>query len=236
MSNGREKIVLSVGGSLIVPKSGISLDFLKNFNTFIREQLAEENNRQFFLVIGGGATARNYIDAGKDVIGHELSDEDLDWLGIHATRLNAQLVRTIFRDIAHPNIIKHYEIIRRVEEPVVVAAGWKPGWSTDFCGTMICEDYDVTVIANLTNTPQVYDKDPKTHPEATPYKTMNWTQFRSIVGDTWSPGMNAPFDPIAAKKAQELGLKVLILKGDNFENLKNALDGQDFIGTTIEGE
>ncbi len=46
--------------------------------------------------------------------------------------------------------------------------------------------------------------------------------------------MNAPLDLIAAKKAQELDLKVVVLKGDNFENLKNYMDGKEFIGTVIE--
>src|SRR5688572_25176331 len=98
----RQKIIISVGGSVIVPNNGITIKFLKKLNKFIRDQLAKNENRQFFLVIGGGSTARHYRDAGKDVVGHDLTFWDLDWLGIHATRLNAHLVRTIFQDIAHP--------------------------------------------------------------------------------------------------------------------------------------
>ncbi len=236
MSNGKHKIVLSVGGSLIVQEDGVSLDFLKKLNTFIRTELASDPNRQFFLVVGGGRIARQYRDAGREVVGHELTEDDLDWLGIHATKLNAHLIRTIFRDIAHPYVIKHYEIIRKADEPVIVAAGWKPGWSTDFCATMICEDYNVKTILNLTNIPQVYTADPRKHPDAKPIEKINWTEFRKIVGDKWDPGMNMPFDPIASKKAQELGLKAIIIKGDDFDNIKNALEGRDFIGTTIEGE
>ncbi|MBP6913044.1 MAG: UMP kinase [Candidatus Levybacteria bacterium] len=236
MGNGKEKIVLSVGGSLLVPDGGVSIDFLKQLNNFIRLELANDPNRQFFLVVGGGTIARKYRDAGRDVVGHELTADDLDWLGIHATKLNAHLVRTVFRDIAHPFVLKHYEIIRKVEEPVIVAAGWKPGWSTDFCATMICEDYNVKTILNLTNIPQVYTADPRKDPTATPIKDITWTDFRKLVGDKWDPGMNMPFDPIASKKAQELGLKVIIIKGENFENIKNALEGREFFGTTIEGE
>ena len=236
MANGKHKIVLSVGGSLLVPNGGVSVDFLKSLNTFVRAELAEDPTRQFFLVVGGGTISRQYRDVGREVVGHELTAEDLDWLGIHATKLNAHLVRTIFRDIAHPYVIKHYEIIRKAEEPVIVAAGWKPGWSTDFCATMICEDYNVKTILNLTNIPQVYTGDPKIDPKAVPMSKINWTDFRKLVGDTWDPGMNMPFDPIASKKAQELGLKVIIIKGDDFTNIKNALEGRDFLGTTIEGE
>ena len=233
-SNYQEKIVISVGGSLIFPDSGIDTEFLEELNTFIRNQLAQQKSRQFFLVAGGGTAARNYRDAGEQVIGHSLTREDLDWLGIHATRLNAQLIRTIFRDIAHPYIIKKYEIIRKVTEPVVVASGWKPGWSTDYCSVLLCEDYDITTVINLSNIDQVYDKDPNKFKDAKPIDRMTWDEMRELVGDEWKPGMHAPFDPVASQKAQELGVKVLVMNGNNFENVENAIDGKEFVGTVIE--
>lgn len=231
----KNKIVLSVGGSLLVPESGLSVSFLTNLNILIRKELKKDPNSQFFLIVGGGRIARQYRDVGREVVGHALSSDDQDWLGIHATKLNAHLVRTVFRDIAHPYVLKHYEIIRKVEEPVVVAAGWKPGWSTDFCATLICEDYEAKTVLNLSNIKVVYDKDPREFPDAKPITEISWKDFRKIVGNVWTPGMNSPFDPIAAKKAQELGLKVVVLKGDDFENLENCLDGKKFIGTVIEG-
>lgn len=231
--SGKERIVISVGGSLIVPNGGIATQFLMKLNSFIRNQLAQHPKRQFFLVIGGGSTARHYIDAGKEVVGHELTTEDLDWLGIHSTRLNAHLVRTIFQDIAHPQIIEHYEFIRKAEEPVVVASGWKPGWSTDYCATLLCEDYDVRTVINLSNIPQVYNKDPRKFKDAKPISKISWPDFRKIIGDEWTPGLNAPFDPIAAKKAQELGMKVIIMAGTDIENMKHYFDGKPFLGTTI---
>lgn len=233
-TNYTDKVIISVGGSLIVPNGGIDTKFLSDLNSFIRNQLANNKNRQFFLEAGGGATARRYRDAGQDVVGHELTVDDLDWLGIHATRLNAQLIRTIFRDIAHPYVIKKYEIIRKVTEPIVIAAGWKPGWSTDYCAVLLCEDYNAKTVINLSNIDKVYDKDPKQFADAKPIDKTSWEDFRKIVGDTWSPGLNSPFDPIAAKKAQELGVKVVILNGKNFENLEKYFNGEEFVGTVIE--
>lgn len=231
-----KKTVISLGGSLIIPNGGIDTNFLKNFNEFIRNQLKKDPNQQFFIVVGGGATARQYRDAGRDVVGHELTVDDLDWLGIHATRLNAHLVRTIFRDLAHPSIIRNYHVIRKVVEPVIVASGWKPGWSTDYCAAMICEDYNVDTVINLSNIDVVYDSDPRENPNAKPIHKATWTEFRQIVGNEWVPGMNLPFDPIASRKSQELGLKVVVLKGNNFENLQDYFDGKEFVGTVIEGE
>ncbi len=229
-----EKIIMSIGGSLVVPSTGIDTNFLSKLNAFIRNQLANNKNRQFFLVIGGGAIARNYRDAGRTVIGHELTRDDLDWLGIHATKLNAHLVRTIFRDLAHPYILKHYEIIRKVSEPVVVAAGWKPGWSTDYDAVLLCEDYGVKTIVNLSNIDKVYDKDPKKFNDAKSFDKISWIDFRKIVGDEWIPGINAPFDPVAAEKAQSLGVKVVVLNGDNFDNIEKYFRGEEFVGTVIE--
>lgn len=228
-----DRIIISVGGSLIVPNGGIDTKFLKQLNTFIREQLANHSDRQFFLVIGGGTIARQYRDAGREVVGHELSRDDMDYLGIHATKLNAHLVRTVFKDIAHPYILKHYEIIRKVPERVVVAAGWKPGWSTDYCSILLCEDYDVRTVINLSNIEQVYDKDPRKHTDAKPFDKLSWEEFRKIVGSEWQPGMNAPFDPVAAKRAEELGVKV-VLMGNDFDNLRNYFDKKSYVGTTIE--
>ncbi len=229
-----EKIVMSIGGSLIIPNGGIDTKFLNKLNKFVRVQLANNKNRQFFLVVGGGQIARHYRDAGENVVKHKLTRDDLDWLGVHATRLNAQLLRTIFRDIAHPFIIKHYEIIRKVTEPVVVAAGWKPGWSTDFDAVLLCQDYNVSEVINLSNIKRVYDKDPKKYKNAKPIDKISWKEFKKLVGSKWVPGMHAPFDPVAAQKAEELEIKVVVLSGHDFKNLENYFNNKKFEGTVIE--
>ena len=233
MTNGNNAFVLSLGGSLIVPNGGIDTQFLSEFNHFIRHQISSKK-RRFFIVVGGGATTRHYQLAANTVRGEEIVDEDLDWLGIHATRLNAHMLRVIFRDLAHSHVVKHYEIIRKATEPVVIAAGWKPGWSTDYCAVTLCQDYGIHSLINMTNIDYVYDKDPRKYKDAKLFKHMSWKDVRKLVGDKWIPGMHAPFDPIAAKLAQELGIVVKVVDGRNIKNLGNALDGKSFIGTTIE--
>ncbi len=232
MSVGKETFVLSLGGSLVVPNGGIDTQFLSDFNTFIRNQVSSKK-RRFFIVVGGGATTRQYQEAARVVGKQKIEDVDLDWLGIHATRLNAQMVRTIFQDIADPRVIKHYEIILKIEAPVAIAAGWKPGWSTDYCAITLCQDYGIKFAINLTNVDQVYDKDPKKFPDAKPLVNVSWKKYRAMAGDKWIPGMNLPFDPIASKLADELGVMVKILNGKNLDNLARALDDKSFVGTTI---
>ena len=221
--------VISLGGSLIVTQKGIDWKFLKNFRKLILKQVKQ--NKKFFLVAGGGATARNYIEAADKII--KVTNDDRDWLGIHSTRLNAHLLRTIFRKIAHPEIIKNPTIHMPAKEKIIVAGGWKPGWSTDYVAAMIAQEYEVKTIINLSNINYVYDKDPRKNKNAKKIKKINWADFQKIVGNRWSPGLNAPFDPIATKKASQLGLKVIIMNGHKLQNLENCLNEKKFQGTIV---
>jgi uridylate kinase len=232
MLSNQETFVLSLGGSLVVPDRNIDVQFLSEFNAFIRDQISSKK-RRFFIVVGGGTSTRQYQEAAWAVRGQEIDDDDLDWLGVHSTRLNAQLVRTIFQDIADPRVIKHYEIILKTDKPLAVAGGWKPGFSTDFCAITLCQDYGIKAALNLTNVDRVYNKDPKKFPDARPITHISWKKYRKVIGDKWTPGMNTPFDPIASKLADELNVTVKILNGRNLQNLALALDGKEFIGTTI---
>lgn len=229
--NNESITVLSIGGSLVVPAQGIDVDFLHNLNAFIRYNVA--HNRRFLLVIGGGKTTRFYQDAAKAVSGN-ITPDDVDWIGIHATRLNAHLVRTIFKDIAHPRIIENYDHkLENWQEAVVVGAGWKPGWSTDYCAVTLAKDYKAKTIINMTNVYYIYDKDPNIYSDARKFESIKWPQLQKIVGHTWIPGSNVPFDPIATKLASDLGLQVIITHGENFKNIQQILDGKKFKGTLI---
>lgn len=226
-----EVIILSVGGSLIVPNDGLDTDFLAKLNQFVRKHI--DKGRRFFIVVGGGQTARRYRDAGRDVVG-AITNEDLDWIGIHATRLNAHLLRTIFQDIANPRIIENYDKkLTDWQESVVIGAGWKPGWSTDYDAVILARDYHGSIIINLTNIDWVYDKDPNKYQDAKAIKKTTWSDFEKLVGTKWEPGIHAPFDPVAVQLAKKLDLTVIIANGKNFRNLDSILAGERFKGTVI---
>jgi len=223
-------VVLSLGGSLVVPTGGIDTKYIEEFNTFIREKVAD--GWRFFIEVGGGFTARHYIEAARKISGG-ISDWDLDWLGIHTTRLNAHLIRTIFRDIAHPRVLHNLtKKITTLTQPVVVAAGWKPGCSTDYDAVVIARDYGAKMLINMSNITTVFDKDPNKHTDAKPLHKLSWAEYSHLVGDKWEPGKNVPFDPVATKLAKELGLRVYVV-GKGLINFAKILAGDDFMGTVI---
>jgi uridylate kinase len=225
-----ETIIISLGGSLIVPNK-IDFNFLKKFRNLILKYLKKGN--RFLIVSGGGKTARNYQNAASKIT--KIIKEDIDWIGIHGTRINAHLLRTIFRNYAYPKIITNPQKIKKeIKEKIIIAGGWKPGWSTDFVATKLAQAYEAKIILNLSNISFVFDKDPKKYKNAKPLKKINWRDFRKIVGNKWNPGANLPFDPIASKLAEKLKLKVIVLKGNNLQNVDNFLFKKNFEGTTIE--
>lgn len=211
----------------------IDWQFVKNFKEMIERQI--EKGRKFIFITGGGKTCRKYQDAASKIT--DLDDEDRDWIGIHATRLNAHFIRTVFKENAHPRINANphdLEDFYDFKEPILVASGWRPGFSTDYDAVILAKYLGVKKIINLSNIDYAYDKDPKKFPDAKKIETINWEGFREIVGDKWSPGLNMPFDPIASKTAAEEKLEVVILNGKNLENLEKCIGGEGYAGTTIK--
>jgi len=227
--------IISLGGSLIVPKTGIDWRFLRKFRELIINEI--KKGKRFVIITGGGQTAREYQSAASKVT--KLTNDDRDWIGIHSTRLNAHLIKTIFRAYAHPRINKNPRTKADLKshfkkgEKIMIAAGWHPGWSTDYVATILAERLGAKTVINLSNVKYVYDKDPKKFKTAKKIKKINWADFRKIVGNKWDPGLNAPFDPVAAAYAQKLSLKVVIAEGKNINNLQKIFNNKQFIGTTI---
>jgi uridylate kinase len=224
----RERVVVSVGGSLIVPDP-IDVNFLNQFKKIVLEKV--QNGFTFSIIAGGGKTARRYQEAANAVT--PLSHQDTDWIGIHATRLNAQLLRNIFSGYAHPQIIKNPNKDIDADKPVIIAAGYKPGSSTDYDAVLMAKNLGATRLVNLSNIDYVYTADPKKNPDAKKIEKISWAEFRKIIPDHWDPGLSSPFDPVAAKEAEALGLEVAIINGTKLQEFSNYLEGKPFIGTVI---
>jgi uridylate kinase len=223
--------VISVGGSLIVPDA-IDSEFLKNLRTELGH--CTQRGMRFVLISGGGRTSRRYAEALK-AAREDATNEDLDWLGIHATRLNGHLLRAVFWEQADPVMYTHPENVpQHPEYPITIAAGFRPGHSTDYVAVRIAQHIQAERIVNLSNIDQVYDKDPRVHPEAQPISEIDWATFRTLIPESWDPGLSTPFDPIAAKEAEVSELEVAVINGTHLNELSHYLAGEAFVGTRIK--
>lgn len=222
--------VVSLGGSLVYPED-ISVSFLKKFRRLIVKEI--KRGKKFIIIVGGGGPARKFQNAAESIV--RVSDEDKDWIGIHATRMNAQLLRTIFKKEAHPILFKRrYKIRSFGNHSLIIGAGWHPGWSTDFVAIRIAIDFGVRTVVNLGRAAYVYNKDNQRFKSAVPFRRLAWKDYMRYIPKRWNPGIHAPVDPVASRLAAKHNVKVIVAGGTNFKNIKNIIRGHAFKGTTIE--
>lgn len=235
-------IVIGLGGSIVFPGQ-IDWRFLQRFRSFIRSRISK---KRFILVVGGGRLARVYQEAAGKVV--SVTDEDRDWLGIHATRSNAHLLRTVFRDLADPIVIDSRNRIKKLRRPITVASGWFPGWSTDYIAIRLAADFGASEVIIAGKPAFVYpirsggtlralassngagDKElNKKHP----FSKLTWNEYLKLIPKKWKPGLHSPVDPVAAHLAEKEKIKAIIVNGKNLKNFGILLRGKNFKGTII---
>jgi len=217
--------VISLGGSIIVPGE-IDTVFLNRF----REIILKLEQTRFLIICGGGTICRKYQNVAGKIA--PVTKADLDWIGIQATRLNAELVRSMFGPMAYDKVIHDPNERINTDKRVIIGAGFEPGSSTDLRAVQLAERFGAAQVINMSNIDYVYSDDPKKTPHAEHLTSISWFDFRRLVGDEWNPGLNMPFDPIASRAAEAIGLKVVII-GNDVGNLEKLLKGEPFRGTTI---
>jgi len=215
MAEVNRRFIISLGGSLIVPDS-IDTVFLENFRTAVFSLLDEGN--AFLIIPGGGATARRYQKAAS-VLG--VTDrETLDWVGIKASRGNAQLLHALLGEVVYPEVVMDNALVSRISAPVIIAAGGAPGRSSDAGSVELAQAAGVDTIINLSNVAHVYSRDPRLNPDAEAYREISWKDYRSLIPQEWDPGLSTPFDPVASKMAEVSGLTVAILDGHDIPSFE----------------
>ena len=225
----KEIIIISLGGSLIVPDN-IDVDFLKDFKKLVLSHV--EKGKKFVIITGGGKICRRYQEAAKEI--SDPSDKELDWIGIASLKLNAELLRVIFGEYAHKEVVADLSTHFTFEKPVIIGSAFGPGRSTDWDAVEGAKTVEARKIINLSNTDYVYNSDPKINPNAKKIEKISWTEYRKLIPKEWNPGLNSPFDPIASEMAEKEGIEVIIMNGKLTDNLKNYLNGKEFLGTVIK--
>ena len=232
-------VVISLGGSLIVPHllndGGVDIHFLKKFRVLILGEIKKD--KRFIIVAGGGKTARVYQKAASQIRG--VTKDDLDWVGIAATKLNAQLLLAVMHRKAYSQVIDHkpsekeLRALQKTGKSLYIVSGWYPGQSTDYEAVYLAQEFGAQEVINATNIAYAYDKDPGKYKEAKPIEEISWSAYRKLIPSKWTPGLSSPFDPVASSAAERAKLSVKILNGSDLKNLKQAIEGKLFKGTVI---
>ncbi len=225
-------IVVSVGGSVLFTGAG-DREYLENLAELLRRC-----GRELPLVVttGGGRTAREYIRLGREL---GLTEVELDEVGIDVTRLHARLLAarigppcparppTTVADAVHE--------LRRASP--VILGGTEPGHTTDGVAALLAVRLRAARVVNATDVDSVYDRDPRTHPDARRIARLTWEEFRSMVAaaTTGEAGQNFLFDRLGAESLARASIPLWVVSGRDLPNLEAALKGQSFQGSRIGG-
>jgi len=227
----KKMIVLSLGGSLIVPDK-INVNFLKKFKKTI---LSNTRKYKFVIVCGGGSVARKYVNALNEI----KANYKLQCLsGISITRVNARFMNYFFNKDPKQGIPHKLRNIKKyLKKHDVVFCGaleYKPDQTSDGTAAEIAK-YFKTFFINITNVAGLYDQNPKKFKNAKFIPKITWSKFNKMVNQlSYKPGQHFILDQSASKIILKNKIKTHII-GQNMNQLKNLLKNKKFKGTIIEG-
>ncbi|AFH42965.1 UMP kinase [Fervidicoccus fontis] len=224
----RTPIVIKISGSFIQPDKP---DAIRNFSNVLIE-LWESGYRPA-VVVGGGNTARDYINAARKLGGNE---SVLDLIGIEVTRLNAYLLILSLGSYAVPYPLESINDILKVKddplERIIVMGGLQPGQSTNAVSAILAEVIGAKNIINVTKVDGIYDKDPLLNKDAKLIKKITTLQLRELLKQHSSEaGKYELFDPLSLSIIERSKLIVKVISGKDPENIKKAFTEE--VGSVI---
>src|SRR3989344_7883730 len=226
----KEVVVISLGGSLIIPEEP-NAGFLIKFVKTLRKNY--EKNK-FVIVCGGGPLARKYIEALKL---EGKSKKELSIVGIKATRTNASFVMQLFGKEANGVLPKNMKEIKDnlVKNNLVIcgALRFTPNSTSDTTAAKLA-NYLKTYFINMTNVKGLYTDNPKTNKKAKFISKITLKEFeKKALKIKHKPGQHFVLDQKAATIIRKNKIRTYII-GKDPENLNKLLNKKSFIGTTIK--
>ncbi len=229
-----ERIVLALGGSVIAPPGEPDPQALIQWTEAIKEWSEEF---QVLIVVGGGAPARQAIELARHGARVE---EDLDLIGIAATRMNANVLLAFLKGNgldANFHVPRTTESAAKLaeEHEVVVMGGTTIGHSTDFVAAELADRVGASRLVVVSNVDGVYTADPKKDKDAKRLDKVTFDELLEIAGGPEWKEAGAPgiVDGPAAELLQRTKISTSVVSGRNITNVGKAVRGQDFEGTSV---
>lgn len=228
----KKVIVISLGGSLIIPEK-MKIFVLEHFKHVLRKHY---RTCKFIVVCGGGSIARKYIS----VLEHEKrSHRDVSIAGIRTTRMNAEFMMEFFGTKDANNTLPKdmQEVKAELKKNNVVFCGalrYTPKSTSDGTAARLANNLHTDFI-NITNIPGLYTANPLTHKTAKFIPKISWKAFDIRANRRkYHSGQHFVLDQRAATIVHQHKIKTYII-GPDMRNLDKILAGKRFRGTLIEG-
>jgi len=225
-------VVVKIGGHLLyeIAQERLQIRRIADYAEVFKHATGKKTS--LIIVVGGGAPARIYIDAARNL---GASEALCDQIGILATRLNAWLMIVALGEHAYPHVPSNLqELLNAISSGrVVVMGGLQPGQSTDAVAAIAAELSGARLMVKATDVDGIYTADPKTNPEAEKIEEASYEEILEVL---WrgriEAGKYALLDPVALRILERSRIPLRVIDGTNPQNLAKALAGQP-IGTLV---
>jgi uridylate kinase len=224
-----EKVVVSLGGSVLVPDED-DARFFADLTALLRRV---SSRVRLFAVTGGGRVARYYIETGRAL---GIAERHLDNLGIGVTRMNARLLGLALKGRANAEPARTYAEAARMAKryPIVIMAGTRPGHTTDRVSASLARFVGAARIVNATSVDGVYTADPRKDPHARLLEQITFEDLVRLSGEGHrAAGPSVVFDPVAARVLARDRIPLSVVRGRNLGALEAAILGRSFHGTLV---
>jgi uridylate kinase len=196
---------------------------------------AHESGLEIAVVVGGGNFWR-----GVSASNRGMDRATADYMGMLATVMNALALQSMLEEIGVPTRVQSAIEMHNVAEPfirrrairhlergrvVIFAAGTgNPFFSTDTAAALRASEIGADAFLKATKVDGVYDKDPKTHADATRFESLT---FR----DALSRRLNV-MDSTAFSLCMDNAMPVIVFDMTRPGNITRALTGEP-VGTLV---
>ena len=193
---------------------------------------------QIAIVVGGGNIFRGLAASARG-----MDRATGDYMGMLATVMNGLAIQDALEQVGCPTRVMSAIAMNEIAEPyirrravrhlekgrvVVMAAGTgNPYFTTDTAATLRAVEIHAQVILKATRVDGVYDADPETHPNATRYSQIGYTELLS--------NRLQALDATAVSLAMDNEMPIVVFDMTVPGNIARAVRGER-IGTLISGE
>ena len=230
-----KRVLLKISGEALAGEKHFGLDFqvLGQVADVIKECV--NMGVQIGVVIGGG----NFWRGVKNGEGH-IERTRADHMGMLATAMNCMALADVLeqkgvdvrlqtaleiREVAEPYI--RARAVRHLEKGRVVLFGCGVGcpfFSTDTAAALRAAEIEADIIFKASMVDGIYDKDPKTHPDAVKFDTLTYM-------DVLNKDLKV-MDSTAATLCMDNNIPILVFNLNDPQNIVRAVSGEN-IGTIV---
>lgn len=231
-----KRILLKLSGEALAGSKGFGLDF--DIITGICKSIAETAalGTEIGIVVGGGNFWRGRSSGNMD-------RTRADHIGMLGTAMNALAVgdtleglgvdTRVMTAISMQQIAEPYirnRAVRHLEKGRVVVFGCgtgSPFFSTDTAASLRAVEINADIVFKATMVDGVYDKDPKTNPDAVKYDEIPMTEVLS-------KGLKV-MDSTAASMCRDNQMPMLVFDLSEPDNIRKAVLGES-VGTVVTAD